>query len=86
MERSETMKERIKVVAKCDRCGKLMEKHDRYHYRILKINAHTTTHSPYYEEKYTNWSAIKHKMELCPECIDSFKHEYIQWLSDGKKE
>lgn len=79
------MKEHVKIMAQCDRCGKILEKHDRYHYRILKIHAQTSTRSPYHEEKCEYWSEVKHKLELCTECIDSFKHEYIQWLSEGKK-
>lgn len=76
------MKQRVKVMAKCDRCGKILEKHDKEHYRILKVNAETTTDSPYSrscaQEKY--WSAIKDKMELCPSCIDSFKSNYMNWV------
>lgn len=80
------MKEHVVVKAKCDRCGKLMDRHDRFHYRLLKIKAETTTYFPTIDGKYTSWYEVKHKLELCPGCIDSFKHIYMQWLREGEKE
>ena len=79
------MKEHVKVMAKCDRCGKLMERHDRFHYRILNVKAETTTYYVPIHDEYLSWSEIKHRLELCPDCIDSFKYNYIQWLSEGEK-
>lgn len=79
------MKEHVKVMAKCDRCGKLMERHDRFHYRILKVKAETTSYFADIDNNYTSWYEIKHRLELCPDCIDSFKHNYIRWLSEGEK-
>lgn len=78
------MKQRVRVMAKCDRCGKIMEKHDKDHYRILKVNAETTTRS-IYTSHGDNWYAVNEKLELCQDCIASFKSGYINWLLAPKR-